>query len=97
MSAGVMEMSSTGRKSNRLGITLRSRSLHLPNNRIRKLISRRGAANVAGADLALFENLQHCGFDLVSSRALVEVTQHQDRGLQQRGRVRDSLARNVGG
>jgi hypothetical protein len=47
--------------------------LHLPNNRIRKLIRRRGAADVAGTDFAFCENFQHRTFDLVGSSALLDV------------------------
>jgi hypothetical protein len=49
------------------------RQLHLRNNRVRKLVRRRGAADVAGANFAFFENIQHRGFDFVGRGAFLDV------------------------
>jgi len=45
----------------------------LPNNRVRKLVRRRRATDVAGADFACCENFQHGSFDLVGRGAFIDV------------------------
>jgi len=46
------------------------------NNRLGKLIRRRAPADVAGADFAFLESLEHRALDLIGGDAFVDVTQH---------------------
>ena len=52
---------------------------HFRNYRVRKLISTRRAADVARADFARFENLQHCTLDLIGGGTLADMLKHQNR------------------
>ena len=53
-------------------------TIHLLDDRVRKLSGLGGAADVAGAHFALFENIEHRVFNARGRVALADVTQHQN-------------------
>ena len=53
-------------------------------------------ADVLGERLAFGVDRFECGLDLVRRRRFVDVTEHEDRRLEQRRRVRHVLTRDVG-
>src|ERR1051325_1537403 len=69
--------------------------LHLTNNRVGEFVRARRSANIARSYFAFTIDTEHCRLDGVCGHALFDVTQHQNRRLQERGRIRNSLTRNV--
>ena len=70
---------------------------HASGDRVGKLQGRCRAAHIARPDSAFAQHRRERRHHALGGRPFVDVAEHHDRREQQRGRVRETFARNVGG